>query len=182
MKTTHTLIAAGLLAALSTPVLANPPVTHALDANAYIGGKAGIMDPDYAGFDSAMNVGVYGGYHFFGKGGKFGRDLGGATFSVEGELTLSLVDGDVTGLGDWSVMTLGAYGVWRQPLGQMVYLKAKAGVTRVDYDVLGSVVDGVDHEGTLGFGAGFRVGSGVIEAEFTMIGSHMNFLSVGYTF
>lgn len=165
------------------------PETQSAAPYFYFGAKAGLMDLDDQGnadFDPAVNVGVYGGYNFFGAQSRFGHDLGGGTFSAEGEFTLTLLDGDVNvgaASGDWDVLTLAAYGAYRIPVSQSAYLKGRAGLHWIDADTSPNTPgDDSDTGLSFGIGAGFDVGGGILEPELTVMDSDLIFLSVGFLF
>lgn len=175
--------------AISTQAVAAMPETQSAAPHLYIGAKAGIMDLDSQGnasFDPAVNIGVYGGYNFFGAQSRFGHDLGGGTFSAEGEFTLTLLDGDVdvgAASGDWDVLTLAAYGAYRIPVSQSAYLKGRAGLHWIDADTSPSTPgDDSDTGLSFGIGAGFDLGAGQLETELTVMDSDLLFLSVGFLF
>lgn len=183
------LLAIGL-AAVTNAYAASPKA--AMSGLGYFGGKAGFMMPDASGFDDAVNVGVYGGYNLLGKGALNPADLGGGTLAIEGELTLSLLDGDFTVTipplgtvsGDWDLTTLGVYAAYRYPLSDTFFVKGKAGLVRGKLDVSAAGVPGrgTDTDISLGGGLGWKVGQGILEVELTLIETHSDFkfLSVGY--
>ncbi len=173
--------------ASAVPAAGLMPETQSAAPFFYIGAKGGLMDLDSQGgvsFDPAVNIGVYGGYNFFGAQSRFGHDLGGGTFSAEGEFTFTLLDGDAD-VGpfsfDWDVMTLSGYGVYRIPVSQSVYLKGRAGLHWIDVDSSLNVSDS-DTGLSFGIGAGFDLGAGQLETEVTIIDSDLLFLSVGFLF
>lgn len=175
--------------AAAAPAAGLVPETQSAAPHFYIGAKAGVMDHDNvdnASFDPALNVGVYGGYNFFGEQSRFGRDLGGGTFSAEGEFTFTLLDGDVdagAAGGDWDVLTFAGYGVYRIPVAQNAYLKGRAGLRWIDVDTSPNTSGtGSDSGFTFGIGAGFGLGAGILETELTVVESDLLFLSVGFLF
>lgn len=144
----------------------------------YYGITGGIMMPDIGGWDDAVNIG--------GLVGAPVARLPQGTISVEGELTTSLIRGDINYFGfngKWRLTTLGGYGVFRTN-GPM-YLKAKAGLM---YDSIGISTGGLPGYGsgtdiTLGVGGGMRLRGGQkLELEYTIIDSNFNMLSVNYIF
>lgn len=189
-KSTLAVAAACLLSvATAAPAAGLVPETQSAAPHFYVGGKAGFMDLDNEGnasFDPAVNVGVYGGYNFLGEQSRFGKDLGGGTFSAEGEFTFTLLDGDVdvgSFSGDWDVLTFAGYGVYRIPVAQSAYLKGRAGLRWIDVDTSPNTSGtGSDSGLTFGIGAGFGLGSGILETELTVVESDLLFLSVGYLF
>lgn len=170
MKTGKILLAAvGALALAPQAVAAGP---------FYLGAKGGFVEVDAGGYDAALNAGVVGGYTFW--------ENRNGSFSVEGELTLSLVDGDLAGGGEWDITTLGAFAVYRTP--QEIYFKGKAGLVRGDIDVTvgGASVSGSDTELAAGIGLGFKLGkTGNLEVEYTLTevkNADVDFLSVSFHF
>lgn len=149
--------------------------------HAYLGAKAGFMDAGYNGFDSALAVGVYGGYNLMGKDAAAAANLGGGRLAIEGELNVTLLDGDAGFYGDWSITTLGAYAAYIFPLNESVSLKGKAGIVRQDIDVdrSGSGAKNSDTGLALGVGAGFKLGGGTLDVELTLM-DEMDYWSVGY--
>ena len=147
----------------------------------YIGGKAGIVQADYAGFDEAINAGVYGGFNMLGKDSLFAADLRGGTLAVEGEVTTSIKDGETDFVGDWSMTSIGAYAAYRHPLTDYFYLKGKLGLVRYEIDTsLPSFSSGTETQLAAGIGAGWKVGPGSIEVELTTYESDVLFLSGGF--
>ncbi len=158
----------------------------------YFGVKGGLMMPDFLEIgDSAISV-----------GGLFGmkiQDLSPSSglrgsIAVEGEATISLIEGDLAG-AEWDALTLAGYGVYRsQPINGNMYFKGKAGLAYVDisfdsttycaapgfcistdrsYDDIGISV---------GVGLGFKMGArNNLEIEYTII-DEVDFLSVGMNF
>lgn len=166
----------------------------------YFGVKGGLMMPDGSGFDDAINIG--------GLVGMKIQDLNLASgikgsIAVEGELTLSVIEGDISGGGEWDVMTLAGYGVYRsQPLNGNMYVKGKAGLAYQDVNVdipatqecivffgtpicttvPGSSASSDDISLSLGVGLGFKMGArNNLEIEYTIL-DDVDFLSVGMTF
>lgn len=143
----------------------------------YLIGKVGFMDADIGGFDSATNIGVAVGYDLY--------RLTTGIVSVEGELTTTIVDGDIDGGGDWDVDTLAAYGVYRS-LGE-IYFKGKAGVHRQDIKraggTVGPIPDAKDTTFAVGIGGGWRIDrASAFEVEYTAGSDDLDFISLGYVF
>jgi hypothetical protein len=168
-KTGKTLFAAAAWLALA------PAAAHAAGPF-YFGAKGGFVDVDGRGYDGAFNVGVVGGYTFL--------ENRNGSFAAEGELTLSLVDGDIAGGGEWDITTLGVFAVYRTP--QDVYFKGKAGIMRSDVDttVGNASVRGSDTELAVGVGLGFKLGrTAHLEIEYTLSevkNADVDFLSVSF--
>jgi hypothetical protein len=118
MKTRQVLTA--LLCSLAAP---------AVQAQAwYLGGSVGIMKANVNGFDDATNAGVLAGYDVY------RQDI--FALSVEGEVTSTLADGDLSSggsSGHWDVDTQAAYLAAR--IGADVYLKVRYGVLREDVGI-----------------------------------------------
>lgn len=165
-------------------------VAVAQAAEPYFGVKAGLMMPDANGFDDALNIGGVIGVPVT----ELRRDASGiaGTISVEGELTLTLVEGDVNinvppfgnFSGDWDVWTIGGFGVYRSPTSNNLYFKGKLGLVRSDVDVsvAGASGSGSDTELALGVGLGIKLsGRSNLEFELTLL-DDIDFLSVGYHF
>ena len=166
MKSIRLLVVVVFLALLGANV-------QAADSSVYVGAKFGQMMVDESGFDDATNIGILVGYDLV------------PNISLEGELTTSVSDADVDFFGisgDWNVMTLALYGVFRTP-GEF-YFKGKAGVLYedVEVDIPTLFSESEDDTGfSAGIGGGWRLNdSGSLEVEFTLIESDLNYLSLGY--
>jgi hypothetical protein len=147
----------------------------------YIGGKVGYVDPDFGGFDSLINAGVYGGYNLLGKDAQFAADLHGGTLAVEGEGMLTISKGKAGALGKWDLTSLAAYAAYRHPLTDYFYLKAKAGLVRYDINTTYSGANsGTDTKLAAGVGAGWKVGPGSLEAEVVTYEGDILQLSAGF--
>jgi hypothetical protein len=158
--------------------------SQAADTQPYFGVKAGLMMHDSSAFDDAFNIGGVVGVPVT-ELRRAGSGIAG-TISVEGELTLSLVEGDVNAPfnGDWDVWTLGGFGVYRSPASNNLYFKGKLGVVHSDVDVSvgGASGSGSDTELALGLGLGYKLsGRSNLEFEFTLL-DDIDFLSVAYHF
>lgn len=164
---------------LGTLFTANAQAANNIDlSKLYYGVKIGSMMIDVPGFGDAINVGGVVGLPI--------TRLAQGSISVEGELTTSVIKGDVGFFGvngHWGVTTLAGYGVFRT-YGEM-YFKAKAGLLFEDasVSVAGASYGGTDTGLSFGVGGGMRLRGGQsIEIEYTVIDSDVNFLSVGYNF
>lgn len=164
--------------------------SQAADMQPYYGVKAGLMMPDTSGFDDALNVGVVVGVPVT----ELKRPNSGiaGTISVEGELTLTLIKGDVNISvppfgrfdGEWDVWTLGGFGVYRSPVNNNLYFKGKVGLVHSDVDVSvsGASGSGSDTDLALGIGLGYKLsGRSNLEFELTLL-DDIDFLSVAYHF
>lgn len=141
----------------------------------YLGASAGLMDNTVGGFDDATNVGALLGYDVF------THDI--LAVSLEGELTTTAVNGDVSlnGVhGDWDIDTQAAYVALR--LGDRFYMKVRYGVLREDASVKidGASQSGSDTGGSWGGALGWmltpRWG---IQLDGTMVDSDVNYWNVG---
>ena len=142
----------------------------------YFGVKAGLMLPDAAALDNVINIGGNIGYTFPQTHLPFNGSL-----AAEGEVTLSALQGDVAGGGDWDIQSIGGYGVFRS--GDALYFKGKAGIAhqRVNIDGTPLVANSNDTALSVGVGAGMRVRDSRVEVEYTVL-DNINFVSVGYLF
>ena len=152
----------------------------------YVGGKASYVDADVSGFDPAVNLGAYGGYNLLGKDAHFAADLKGGTLAAEGEVGLTVIDGDAGLFGDWDMTSIAVYAAYRHPLTDNFYLKGKLGLVRyeIDTSLPGSalIASQVGTETALaaGIGAGWKVGPGRLEAEITTYESDVLIVSAGF--
>ncbi len=152
----------------------------------YVGGKASYVDADLAGFDPAVNLGVYGGYNLLGRDSHFAADLKGGTLAAEGEVGLTVIDGDAGLAGDWDMTSIAVYAAYRHPITDYFYLKGKLGLVRYEIDtslpapalVAGAL--GTETKLAAGVGAGWKVGPGSLEAEITTYESDVLLVSVGF--
>jgi len=181
MKTKTILVASVLLSGLaaggSALAAGNAP------AKMYLGAKAGLMDADISGFDSALAAGIYGGYNMLGKDAHYAADLKGGVLAIEGEIDMTLSKGDAGAAGDWDITSFGVYAAYRQPLSEAFYLKAKFGFVSYDIGTTGpstSSDTGGNTSMAMGLGAGWNVGPGSLELEFTTYNSNVVFTSLGF--
>jgi len=136
----------------------------------YAGGKLGLMMLDVSNSDDAINL-----------GGVLGATINQSeigSLALEGELTFTVVDGEIADVVDWSVTTLAGYGVYRS--NGPLYFKGKLGLAYWDADVDGFYsLDDIDL--SLGLGGGYRVSDKTaFELEYTIIESDIDFLSLGF--
>jgi hypothetical protein len=152
----------------------------------YVGAKAGLMDADITGFDDALEAGVYGGYNMLGKDSHYAADLKGGTLAIEGEIDMTLSKGDAGSAGDWDINSFGVYAAYRQPLSAAFYLKGKFGFVRYDINTTqppSSAIaadTGTNTSLAMGIGAGWNIGPGSLELEFTTYESNVLFTSLGF--
>ncbi len=137
----------------------------------YIGGKLGLMMVDGSGFDDAINAGALVGMTL--------NQVQAGSLAVEAELTLTLVDGEISGGPDWDVTTLAGYGVYRS--NGPIYFKGKAGLVYWDFDLDGFRGSSDDIDLSIGIGGGLKISDkAALELEYTIIESDLDFLSVGF--
>jgi len=135
------LIAAAVLIGFCGPVA----------ADVYLGAKLGYLSPDEGDADATLGGSVVLGYEL--------ADVIAADFSVEGEYTQSLSEGDfdvdLPGAGDaeWDYRSLGLFAVARS--GGPVYLRGRAGLVSNRFEVAG---DSEEETGSaIGVGVGFSL-------------------------
>lgn len=166
----------------------------------YFGVKGGLMMPDLSGADDAINIGGLVGIKIQDLPASSGLR---GSLAVEGELTMSVIEGDVGSDGEWDILTLAGYGVYRsQPLNGSMYFKGKVGLAYQDissdipasqqcYTFFGTTtcmtVPGYSYSQddigiSFGVGLGFKMGPrNNLEVEYTVL-DDVDFLSVGMTF
>ena len=175
MKSTTAVIILALTASLAATGIAQAA------GKIYVGGKASIVDADNPGFDPAINIGVYGGYNLLGKDSQFAADLQGGALAVEGEVNLSLIEGDADTAGDWDMTSIGVYAAYRHPLTDNFYLKGKLGLVRYEIDTSRvSAFSDTETALAIGIGAGWKVGPGRLEAEIATYESDVLVVSAGF--
>lgn len=164
------------IAVLLSTFVAAPAVA---DSENFIGIKTGQMLLDVSGTDDITPIGVV-----YGK--SFDKNL-----SIEGEFNYGVAGGDVnTGLAGVTakvnVWTLAAYGAYRLPVSDKVYLKGKLGLlyesAEAEASSFGATASATSTDTglSLGIGAGFDISKElVVEAEYTIIEADINYLSVG---
>jgi len=139
----------------------------------YVGLKAGPMDADASGFNSAGNVGLLGGY-------TLSQNANGA-LALEGEVTRTVSGGDAPG-GGWDINTWAVYGAYRT--AGAAFLKARVGYLNEHVSVSGpgsASISGSDSGISFGAGGGFRLGKkAAFEIEYTVIEDDISFLSLAY--
>lgn len=147
---------------LATPLLAAAialPAQAEQDPGFYLGLKTGNMDFDISSIDADTPMGVLLGYQF----NSFAVELEGSNTDIN-------IDGSFFG-GDTDFTSVALYGVYRTD-GQF-YFKAKAGIARNE---IGSISD-TGLAGGIGGGINFDQVS--VEAEYTVLDSDVNFISIG---
>jgi len=142
------------------------PAIAAENDGLYIGVKSGSLDIDASGLDADTPKGVVLGY----QSGVLG---------VEFEANFADIDYEFFGnRGSFDYKTLALYGVYRSE-GDF-YLKAKAGI--INQEIKSSFFKEDDTGFSAGIGAGARLGSVSLEAEYTVLDSDVNFFSIGANF
>lgn len=136
---------------------------------------SGLMMPDSGALDDLVNHGANRSYNL----PKRNLPLHGTT--AAGEVTLSALQGDVLGAGDWDLQTVGGYGVFRT--GDAFYFKGKAGIARrrLNVELAGVQASDKDTDISLGVGLGMRIKESRAQVEYTWF-NDINFVSVGYLF
>ncbi len=146
--------------------------SFANDASAglYAGGKAGIMMVDVGSGDDPINAGVVIGYAM--DAAEWGA------LAVEGEYTMSVVDGKEAGMS-YDLSTLAVYAAYRS--AGSFYGKAKIGFLKETIGMGGA--SGDDSGLSYGAGLGLRVGDSLsAEFEYTLIEKDVSFFSAGAIF
>jgi len=143
------------------------------DEGWYYGVKGGWMNPKDSNLDNAINSGGLLGYNVPGV-----QQLGGLV-GIEGDISLSAIQGDASGGGEWDVQTIAGYGVYRS--SGPLYVKGKLGIShqRLNVDVVSGSQD--DTTFSWGLGVGQKIGQGRAELEYTQF-KDLNFISIGYIF
>ena len=151
-------------------------ISSTVMAEGYIGIKGAMIDVDNNAYNKdALNIGLLGGTDFMGSGN--------LTLSLEGELTITAMDGETSGGADWGMQTLGFFAAFRA--GSDNYFKAKFGVHNSEVQVNNASAD--DTGTAWGVGAGFKLGGGgTLEIEYSMFEADgipdFNMISVAYLF
>lgn len=159
--------------------------SQAAENKPYFGIEAGLMMPDASGYDDALNIGGFIGMPMVEL--KPGSSGIAGSIAIEGELTLTVADGDVNiggASGDWDVWTLGGYGVYRSPSANNLYFKGKLGLVYSNVDATVGPLSGSDSEvdAAIGFGLGIQLGhNSSLEIEYTLL-DDVDFLSFAYRF
>lgn len=152
-----------LLLALSVGIALATIGVHAQAAGPLLfGAKGGFFKPSGNGNDAGLNI-----------AGVLGQKIGDNVY-WEAELALGIKDGEIGSNSDWSINSIAGYGVYRG--NGDIHLKAKMGVVYWD--------DDFDENTDLsaGVGIGIRVGSGLIDIEYTRINTYTDYITAGYIF
>lgn len=108
----------------------------------------------------------------FGIGAVLGKPIEG-NLSWEAELMLGVIDGEVGNNRDWSITSVAGYAVYRSTGG--MHIKSKLGVSYWDDDF------DDDMNLSAGIGLGIRMGTGILDVEYTQINPRTDYITVGYT-
>ena len=146
----------------------------------YILGKLGVMSVKKNNADMVSSVGGLYGYGVTSE------------ISVESELNLGLLGGkyeqknpagEVYEKGDYRIVTLAGYGVYRLPVTDAAYLKGKLGLLYESVKRSGELISDKTSTGfglAGGVGAGMRIAqSFTLEGEITGIDKNIVFFSLG---
>lgn len=166
-----------IFALLALAVMAASGTAQAQPFNRYTTFQAALADVD--GYDSGIaGIATYGirvpELH--------------QNFAVEGEFGMTFVEpeGKVGGTTyEVSYYTLGAYGVYAQPLSEKFHVRGRLGVLYEDVEVSTAAGSESDDDFELSFGLGITVGMGKESRfilEYTVIDSDINHISAGMQF
>lgn len=129
--------------------------------------KVGFMSVDLNNADPLFSLGVMYGYGFTPK------------ITFEGELNVGVAGGK-SDIGDYKIWTLAGYGVYRYPITDANYIKAKIGLLYENIEVGRFSAD--DQALAGGIGYGFKVKTTIIELEATIIDADIVFYSMGVNY
>ena len=151
------------------PVVLFLATTHVFaesSGGVYLGVKTGSLDIDSAMWDADTPKGVVLGY----QKGSFGAEI---------EFNTADIDYDFLGIkSSADYKTLALYGVYRSE-GDF-YFKAKAGVLKQEVKTSFTTEDDTNASG--GVGLGVKMGPVRLEAEYTIIETDVDFISIGANF
>jgi len=136
----------------------------------YFGVKSGSAQIDIAQSDVGMPKGVVVGFSWIEYALEFEASSTSVTVASPEVLPIDGLSGF-----DSSYTTTGVYGVRR--IGDAFYTKMKVGLSRSRYEVDGERRQ--DSSPSAGFGIGWRVGTILLEGEYTYIGSSAKLFSIG---
>jgi outer membrane immunogenic protein len=135
------------------------------------------MMPDVSGLDDALNVGIlFGGYIM--------EETSFGSIAIEGEITTSISDGDVSingERGDWDIDVIAIYAAYRSQ--RTIYFKGKIGLLYEDAKVKtpSRSASNDDIGLSLGIGGGWRImDRSSLELEYTFIEDDINFFSLAF--
>lgn len=163
-------------------------MSHADAGDQYLLPKVGSMSVDLNNANALSSIGLLYGYGI------------NPEWTVEGELNSGVSGGEYDRVlgsgtrleGEYTVWTLAGYAVYRYPVIESVFLKAKLGVLyenieRDGTQTIGSTIQ-VDDNNSKGFGAaggigiGFLVKRTILELEITGIDEDIIYYSLGINF
>ncbi len=133
----------------------------------YLIPKVGFMAVGLNGADPLYSLGVMYGYGITPE------------ITAEAEINVGLVGGE-SDLGDYEIWTVAGYGVYRHPITDTDYIKAKIGLLYEDIEVASGSASDNGVAGGLGYG--FRVNTTIIELEATIIDEDIIFYSMGVNY
>lgn len=151
------IIALAVAGALAAPLAMAQDIKQGMS----FGGTVGIIKPHGSDNETGLTIGA-----------RLAKELQ-SGFSAEADLNLGVVDGEIGSNHDYDINSVAAYGVWRSQ-GD-VHFKAKVGVSYWD--------DDLDNDFNLagGVGIGIRMGTGVLDVEYTQINDYVDYVTVGYS-
>lgn len=133
----------------------------------YLLPKFGFMSVQLNNADPLYSVGVMYGYGITPE------------ITVEAEFNMGVAGGD-SDRGAYDIWTLAGYGVYRYPVTDSGYIKAKIGLLHESVSLDQSTV--AAQGGAGGIGYGFRYGQTIFELEATMIDQDIIFYSLGVNY
>lgn len=129
--------------------------------------KVGFMSVDLNSADPLYSLGVMYGYGYTPE------------ITFEGEINIGVAGGE-SDLGDYKIWTVAGYGVYRYPITDVDYIKAKLGLLHENIEVAGFSAD--DQAIAGGFGYGFKYNTTIFELEATIIDADIIFYSLGINY
>ncbi len=141
-------------------------ISQAERGDQYLLPKVGFMSVQLNGADPLYSVGLMYGYGITSE----------ITFEAEFNVGIS---GGESSAGSYEIWTLAGYGVYRYPITDVDYIKAKFGLLHEAVSLGNSVSD----QGVAGgIGYGFRYKQTIIEIEATIIDKDIIFYSLGVNY
>lgn len=129
--------------------------------------KVGFMSINLSNADPLFSVGVMYGYGYTPE------------ITFEGEINIGVTGGGSDD-GDFKIWTAAGYGVYRYPITDTNYIKAKVGL--LHESVKKGEASNSDQGIAAGVGYGFKVKTTIIELEATIIDSDIIFYSMGVSY
>lgn len=160
---------------ISISFLASIFFSHSALAEGYWGAKISQVEVESPAYSNAYNAALL-------IGAEFGTLGGNNIVSLEGEISTTIVKGDVTST-EWEVQAFGLFAAMRT--GKDAYLKAKAGVVNWDISFdTGASAD--DTALSYGFGGGFKLSNGhTLEIEYSVVegdGNNADIIMLGVAY